>query len=75
MGSMGAGRKYAAIDLPVLVCWGADDSWVPAARGRELAAVVPGAQLRVIDAAGHLLPEDRPAELTAALLTFLTYAT
>ncbi|WP_433474742.1 alpha/beta fold hydrolase [Spirillospora sp. CA-142024] len=62
---------YAAIDLPVLVCWGADDTWVPVERGRELAALVPGADLRVIDAAGHLLPEDRPAELTSALLTFL----
>ncbi|WP_433337761.1 alpha/beta fold hydrolase [Spirillospora sp. CA-294931] len=62
---------YAAIEPPVLVCWGADDTWVPAERGRELAALVPGAGLRVIEGAGHLLPEDRPAELTAALLSFL----
>ncbi|MCP9954225.1 alpha/beta fold hydrolase [Actinomadura madurae] len=62
---------YTAIDLPVLVCWGADDGWVPADRGRELAALVPGAGLRVIGEAGHLLPEDRPAQLTAALLGFL----
>lgn len=62
---------YSAIDVPVLVCWGADDRWVPAERGRELAALVPGADLRVVDRAGHLLPEDRPAELTAALLEFL----
>lgn len=66
---------YGAIDLPVLVCWGADDSWVPAERGRELAALIPGAELHVIDAAGHLLPEDRPAELTATLLTFLADVT
>ncbi|TDD25228.1 alpha/beta hydrolase [Actinomadura sp. KC06] len=63
---------YPAIDLPVLVCWGADDSWVPAERGRELAALVPGAELHLVDGAGHLLPEDRPAELTAALLPFLS---
>jgi pimeloyl-ACP methyl ester carboxylesterase len=62
---------YAALDLPVLVCWGADDTWVPADRGRELATLVPNADLRIFDTAGHLLPEDRPAELTAALLTFL----
>ncbi|MEW2355070.1 alpha/beta hydrolase [Spirillospora sp. NPDC029432] len=61
---------YAAIAVPVLVCWGADDTWVPPDRGRELAALVPGAELRVLDTAGHLLSEDRPAELTAALLTF-----
>ncbi|QFG20751.1 alpha/beta fold hydrolase [Actinomadura sp. WMMB 499] len=63
--------RYAAIGVPVLVCWGADDTWVPAGRGRELAALVPGAGLRVIESAGHLLPEDRPAELAAALLGFL----
>ncbi|MFI0406404.1 alpha/beta fold hydrolase [Actinomadura sp. 3N508] len=62
---------YPAIDLPVLVCWGADDTWVPAERGRELAALIPNADLRFFDNAGHLLPEDRPAELTAALLPFL----
>lgn len=62
---------YAAIDVPVLVCWGADDTWVPAQRGRELAALIPGARLRVFEDAGHLLPEDRPAGLTTTLLTFL----
>jgi pimeloyl-ACP methyl ester carboxylesterase len=63
--------RYAAIDIPVTVCWGEDDTWVPVARGRELAALVPGAQLRVIPGAGHLVQEDRPAELTAALVEFL----
>lgn len=63
---------YRAIEIPVLVCWGADDTWVPVDRGRELADLIPGAELRVIEAAGHLLPEDRPAELTGALLAFLT---
>jgi pimeloyl-ACP methyl ester carboxylesterase len=50
---------------------GEDDTWVPVERGRELAARIPGAQLRVIPGAGHLVPEDRPAELTAALFEFL----
>jgi len=63
--------RYASIDLPVTVCWGEDDTWVPVARGRELAARIPGAQLHVIPGAGHLVHEDRPAELTAALSEFL----
>lgn len=63
--------RYATVAAPTLVCWGADDAWIPAARGHELAAVVPDARLRVIADAGHLLPCDRPAELTAALLGFL----
>jgi pimeloyl-ACP methyl ester carboxylesterase len=63
--------RYSTIDMPVTVCWGADDTWVPVERGRELAARIPGARLRIIPDAGHLVPEDQPAELTAALLEFL----
>jgi pimeloyl-ACP methyl ester carboxylesterase len=66
--------RYATIDIPVTVCWGEDDTWVPVERGRELAARIPGARLHVIPGAGHLVQEDRPAELTAALLEFLTPA-
>ncbi|MFR9731733.1 alpha/beta fold hydrolase [Saccharopolyspora sp. MS10] len=63
--------RYGELDLPVLVCWGAEDAWIPARRGRELAALVPGARLRLIPGAGHLVQEDAPAELSAALLDFL----
>ncbi|WP_282086811.1 alpha/beta fold hydrolase [Streptomyces tendae] len=62
--------RYAGIDVPVLVCWGEDDAWIPVAKGRELAALVPGARWEPIVGAGHLVQEDAPAELTAALLDF-----
>ena len=62
---------YGTIEIPVLVCWGADDAWIPAERGRELAARIPGARLELIPGAGHLVQEDAPAALTAALLAFL----
>ncbi|MFJ9416381.1 alpha/beta fold hydrolase [Streptomyces sp. NPDC101227] len=65
-----AGR-YGEIELPVLVCWGAQDDWIPLAKGRELVSRIPGARLRVIEGAGHLVQEDAPAELTAALAVFL----
>ena len=63
--------RYAAIDLPVLVCWGGDDQWIHVERGRELAKRIPDAHLRVIAGAGHLVQEDQPAQLTAALLGFI----
>ncbi|MFI7392904.1 alpha/beta fold hydrolase [Streptomyces tendae] len=62
--------RYAGIDVPVLVCWGEADAWIPVAKGHELAALVPGARWEPIAGAGHLVQEDAPAELTAALLDF-----
>ena len=67
-------ERYGEIELPVLVCWGGDDEWIPAAKGHELAGRIPRARLRLIEGAGHLVQEDAPAELTAALLAFLTEA-
>ncbi|MEV6400159.1 alpha/beta hydrolase [Streptomyces sp. NPDC051907] len=63
--------RYGEIDLPVLVCWGEDDAWIPAAKAHELVSLVPGARLRLVPGAGHLVQEDAPAELVAALLEFL----
>ncbi|MFJ1593297.1 alpha/beta fold hydrolase [Kitasatospora albolonga] len=62
---------YPRIGLPVAVCWGAEDTWIPVAKGHELASLIPGAALTVIPDAGHLVPLDAPATLTASLLAFL----
>ncbi|MCK1798714.1 alpha/beta hydrolase [Streptomyces sp. XM4193] len=62
--------RYGEIDLPVLVCWGEEDTWIPVAKGRELAALIPGAEFEPLAGAGHLVQEDAPAELTAALGDF-----
>ncbi|MCX3062691.1 alpha/beta fold hydrolase [Streptomyces beihaiensis] len=63
--------RYGELELPVLVCWGAEDTWIPVARAHELAALIPGSQLCVIEGAGHLVQEDAPAALTAVLDRFL----
>ncbi|MEW1751534.1 alpha/beta fold hydrolase [Streptomyces angustmyceticus] len=62
---------YAGIGLPTLICWGAQDTWIPVGKGHELAARIPGSRLRVIEGAGHLVQEDAPAELAAELAEFL----
>ncbi|MER5766173.1 alpha/beta fold hydrolase [Streptomyces sp. NPDC001985] len=64
-------ERYGEISVPTLVCWGQDDTWIPPARGEELAALIPGARLERVAGAGHLVQEDAPAELTSALLAFL----
>lgn len=63
--------RYGEIGLPALVCWGADDAWLPLSHGEELAARIPGASLETIPGAGHLVQEDAPAALAAALVRFL----
>lgn len=62
--------RYPALDLPVLVCWGAEDAWLPVERGRSLAGRIPGARLRVVSGAGHLVPVHAPAALTGELLAW-----
>ncbi|QMV04505.1 alpha/beta fold hydrolase [Streptomyces lincolnensis] len=64
-------ERYGEIAVPTLVCWGEDDTWIPVARGRELAARIPDARFEPIAGAGHLVQEDAPARLTALLLDFL----
>ncbi|MFI6660070.1 alpha/beta fold hydrolase [Streptomyces sp. NPDC050523] len=67
-------HRYGEIGIPTLVCWGQEDTWIPPAKGHELVARIPGACLEPIAGAGHLVQEDAPAELTAALLAFLEQA-
>ncbi|GAB2715015.1 alpha/beta fold hydrolase [Streptomyces bullii] len=62
---------YPTLDLPVTVCWGTEDTWIPNSKGEELAGLIPGARFRPVPEAGHLVPLDAPAQLTSALLAFL----
>jgi pimeloyl-ACP methyl ester carboxylesterase len=48
--------KLAAITAPTVVLHGADDPLVPVEGGRDTAASISGAELRVIDGMGHDLP-------------------
>src|SRR5688500_15565176 len=63
--------RYGSIAIPVLVCWGTDDAWLPWSMGQELTAAIPNARFERIDGAGHLVQEDAPAELTALIVEFL----
>ena len=57
--------------LPTLVLHGAEDGLIPARRGRELAAGIPGAQLRSLPDCGHVLTTDDEASTAAAVLAHL----
>jgi pimeloyl-ACP methyl ester carboxylesterase len=63
--------RYGELRCPVLILWGEEDRWIPVERGRELAARIPTATLRCVPDAGHLVQEDAPEAIVAALLGFL----
>ncbi|MBB1246200.1 alpha/beta hydrolase [Streptomyces durbertensis] len=63
--------RFGDLRPPTLVCWGAEDRWIPVERGHELVGRLPKAELTVIPGAGHLVQEDAPAELAATLFAFL----
>lgn len=66
--------RYAEIRCPVQLLWGEADDWIPIQRGRELAATIPGARFLPVPASGHLMQEDAPEAIVAALLDFLPAA-
>ena len=65
---------YGELNLPVLVVWGRDDAWIPVERAHRLTEAIPGAQLQIIDSAGHVVQLDQPAALAATLTRWLSTA-
>ncbi|MBO0829383.1 MAG: alpha/beta fold hydrolase [Streptosporangiales bacterium] len=63
--------RYGELDLPVKVVWGREDSWIPVDRGVALADAVTGAELDVVDDAGHLVQYDAPVRLATSLYRWL----
>jgi pimeloyl-ACP methyl ester carboxylesterase len=59
-----------SLHQPTLVLMGRDDPLVPPVNGRILAAVIPNAELRMIDD-GHLFLVTRPAETAGLIEAFL----
>jgi pimeloyl-ACP methyl ester carboxylesterase len=66
--------EVAQIRVPTLVVWGARDRIVPTSLGRQLAASVPGAELLVVEGAGHNPMWERPDVFNRAVLRFLNGA-
>ena len=63
--------SLGAITIPVHVVWGTDDTWIPVDRAHRLHAAIPGATLRLVNEAGHLIQYDAPDELVDVLEDWL----
>jgi non-heme chloroperoxidase len=57
----------AATALPVCFVHGRDDAQVPVAVAAELAGLTPGGELVVVDGAGHMPHQERPAAVTTTI--------
>jgi pimeloyl-ACP methyl ester carboxylesterase len=64
-------RDVGHITSPTLVIHGSEDRYVPVANAAALAGSIPGAKLRVLDHAGHLIFIERFADVNREVVTFL----
>jgi len=62
--------ELAAIAVPTLLVWGEDDVRSPLRIARQFEQAIPGAELVVIPAAGHLSNLERPEAFTEAVREF-----
>jgi pimeloyl-ACP methyl ester carboxylesterase len=63
--------RSAALPVPVLMLWGAEDRLAPAAHAREFVQAVPHARVEVLDNCGHYPQLELPGRVNAALREFL----
>lgn len=66
-----AGAWLREIQIPTLVVAGTDDSIIPPSESEALARAIPGAQLRLIPKAGHLVAFERADAFNEALRLWL----
>jgi pimeloyl-ACP methyl ester carboxylesterase len=64
---------FAEYDLPTLVLCGRQDALTPVTLHEEMAELIPGAKLAIIEDSGHLSTMERPQAATALLRHWLLY--
>jgi pimeloyl-ACP methyl ester carboxylesterase len=63
-------RRYSEVRCPVTILWGEEDEFIPLRDGEELARRIQDAPLTVVPDAKHLVQEDAPEAIVAAVLDF-----
>ncbi|MEO9167633.1 MAG: alpha/beta hydrolase [Aestuariivirga sp.] len=61
---------YAPPDFPTQILWGENDRWIPIDTGRKLAAILTNGRMINVPNCGHLMQEDAPEAILAAVLGF-----
>ena len=63
--------RLAALSLPTLIVWGAQDPLFPLRQAERAAAAIAGAKLHVFDACGHWPQYEHPGEFNRLLGEFV----
>jgi pimeloyl-ACP methyl ester carboxylesterase len=63
----------STIDCPTFVIVGSDDLWSPVEQHEAIAAAIPGAELRIVDEAGHMAPAEDPQGFNEILREWLSW--
>ncbi len=63
--------KLSNVHVPCLVLCGTDDRATPVEKSKRLAAAIGGAELRLIEGAGHMSPLERPTVVSENLAEFV----
>ena len=58
---------YDVMEMPVKLLWGEEDEWIPIERGHYLASMIAGGKLTPVPDSGHLMQEDAPESIIAAM--------
>jgi pimeloyl-ACP methyl ester carboxylesterase len=62
---------YGEVRCPTLILWGEEDRWLPIEHGRRLTTLIPSSRFRPVSGSGHLMQEDAPEAIIAAIDGFL----
>jgi pimeloyl-ACP methyl ester carboxylesterase len=69
--TMAAATRFPDLEIPVLLAWGAEDSFFGLDDARRIAAAIPDSRLVEIAGAGTFTMLDKPAEVAAAIAEFV----
>jgi pimeloyl-ACP methyl ester carboxylesterase len=61
-------ERYVKPPFPVQIVWGRNDAWIALSQGQKLANRIAGGTLIAVPDAGHLVQEDTPEAIVAAVL-------
>jgi haloalkane dehalogenase len=63
--------RLAALGVPTLIVWGAQDTFAAVRMAGRFHEEIPGSELTIFDDAGHLVWEDAPEQTSERLVRFL----